>query len=213
MTIFLDSAVFSEVETAVRYGWVEGITTNPVILAKNENAAKDTLIKLSQIVQGPIFYQVTTTRVEDMVEEAKQAKEILGSQLILKIPATETGFEAATHLSRKMSICITAVYSPSQAMVAEAVGARYVAFYYNRAMKLMKNGMDLVEGLVDVLTGSKTELLAASLKSPEQVVTVRRKGVHHFTVPFDVLKAMTTHGISEDSVKEFNGSGKGLFNF
>jgi transaldolase len=212
VSIYLDSALISDAQTAVRFGWVQGITTNPILLAKSPLSPIETLKELVHLTPGPVFYQLTAETVGDMMSEAHRAKDLLGEQLVLKIPPTEAGFTVTTELSSSISCAITAIYSPTQALVAEACGARFAILYYNRAMRLMPESADqMVAETVSVLLGSRTEVVAASIKSAQEVVAVCRIGIHHLTVSLEVLKEMMQNKLSQSAVEEFKRDGKGIF--
>jgi len=210
MPIYIDSAIISEVEEASRWGWIKGLTTNPTLLEKSNLTPEDTLRRLAELINGPIFYQLTSEFIEDMMAEAKRARTILKDKLVLKIPATETGFTIAASLKDEMDCAITAIYSPAQAIIAEAAGAKYAIIYYNRAMRLLEYGETFVKQVVDILGGSKTMVLAASFKSTDEVVHARHLGIEYFTIPFAVLKAMPVNELSNETVKTFNASGTGI---
>lgn len=211
MTIFLDSAIISEAQAVAQFGWVGGITTNPVLLAKSDLAPEETLRKLAFLTSGPVFYQLTATTVTTMISEAERAKDILGSQLVLKIPPTAAGFTATTELSSSIPCCITALYAPSQVMVAEAAGARYAIVYYHRLLEtLPTDGKRLLGEMIAVLKNSQTELVAASIKSSEEAVAARCAGIPHLTLPFAVLTALMTNDLSDQAINNFNQNGRGL---
>jgi transaldolase len=145
-----------------------------------------------------------------MHAEAWVASQLLGKQLVLKIPATPVGFQAAARLSNFMPCAITAVFSPAQALLAVAAGARYVLPYVNRATKLLGDGMALVSEIAGVLVGSATEVLAASIKSPEEAVAAYRAGASHLTLPLKILQAMSEQELTGLSVAEFATKGIGI---
>jgi len=212
MQILLDSAVIEEARQAAEWGWVSGATTNPTILAQSGLPPAKALKKLGKLFKGPIFYQLTGTTLEEMNEEAALAADILGKQLVLKLPAVPLGFEACTHLSKKYVCAMTSVFTPAQAMVAHAAGARYALYYHNRAKLLLDDGADLAKQLVAVLEHTDTRVVAASLKSPQEIVESRLAGVSILSTKFDVLVKMLLCKHSEAALKEFQKNGTGLLN-
>ena len=122
--LLLDSAILDEARQAAGWGWVSGATTNPTLLAKSALSPAETLREISRLLKGQIFYQLTGATIEAMKEEAKLADEILGSQLVLKIPATTLGFQASAALSGKYTIAITSLYTVAQALAANAGALR-----------------------------------------------------------------------------------------
>ncbi|NJN24173.1 MAG: transaldolase, partial [Acaryochloridaceae cyanobacterium RL_2_7] len=146
----------------------------------------------------------------DMLQEGAAAYDILGPQTVLKIPATATGFTALSQLSPQMDCSVTGIYSPAQAAVAAEGGAKYAIAYVNRATRLLGDGISLVKSMADVLAGSETKILAASIKSPDEAVAALTAGALHLTLPYDMLQKMTFHALSEQTVQDFNQEGRGL---
>ena len=208
--IYLDSAIISDAKIAIKYGWIKGITTNPTLLAKSDLSPEETLEKLTNISPGELYYQLTATEAERMIEEGEKAYKLIGEKTVLKIPATTVGFQVTATLSPQIPCAVTAIYSSAQAAVAKEAGAKYAIAYVNRATRLLGDGLALVKEMSKVLEGSKTEILAASLKSPQEAADALQAGAHHFTVPLDILNAMTTHELSEKTVVEFNEKGQGI---
>ncbi len=210
MQLLLDSAIIEEARQSAKWGWVSGVTTNPALLAKNDLAPEKTLRKLIKLFEGPIFYQLIGQTLDAMKDEAEKAGDILGKQLVLKIPATELGFIATSRLSKKYTCAVTSIFTPAQALVAHAAGARFALYYHNRAKRLLKSGEELASELVRVLKRTDTLVVAASLKTPEEVVEARTAGVSILSTNFGVLAQMMKHELSEAALKEFNQSGTGL---
>ena len=210
MQLLLDSAIIDEARQAAGWGWVSGATTNPTLLAKSASPPAETLRELSRLLKGPIFYQLTGGTIELMKEEAKLAEDILGSQLVLKIPATTLGFQACAALSAKYTVAITSLYTPAQALAANASGARYALYYHNRAKRLLPDGADLAQRLINALSGTDTLVVAASLKSTAELVESRMAGVPILSAPLNVLAALPNNELSDAAVDEFNQTGTGL---
>ena len=210
MQLLLDSAIIEEAIKASEWGWVKGATTNPTLLAKSNLSPEKTLLRISKCFEGPIFYQLISKTIESIVSEAKLASDILGQRLVLKIPATEFGFKATNHLSKTYACAVTSIFTPSQAMVAHSAGACYALYYHNRAKKLLENGERLANDLVQVLKNTSTTVVAASLKSPEEVVEARLAGVPILSTNFNVLSKMVQHDLSDSAVQDFNQTGIGL---
>jgi transaldolase len=207
MALLLDSALIHEAQTIRQWGWVKGITTNPSILAKSDRPPEETLRQLAQLSPGELYYQLSARDVDSMIAEGKRASEIIGEKTVLKVPATPLGFQAVAALSPFLPCAVTAIYSASQAAVAAEAGAKYAIAYVHRATRLLGDGMQLVREMAEVLHGSETEILAASLKSPEEAAGALRSGAHHLTLPFEVLQALTIHELSQKTVEEFAKTG------
>ncbi len=210
MSIYLDSAIAAEAEIARQLGWVKGITTNPTLLSKTDLPVQTTLKKLAELTTGPVFYQLMSSNLDGMVAEGRAAFEIIGQQTVLKIPASSVGFQAVASLSPEIPCAVTAIYSAAQAAVSQAAGATYAIAYVNRATRLLGDGIGLVREMVSVLTGSNTEILAASIKSPEEAAASLQAGAHHLTLPLEMLQSMTTHELSQQTIDEFAKNGRGI---
>jgi transaldolase len=208
--IYLDSALLEEARTAIAMGWVKGITTNPTLLKKSPLPPEECLQKLSAICPGELYYQLCSNDFESMIKEGYRAAEIVGAKLVLKIPASELGFRVTAHLSSAIACSVTAIYSPAQAAIASEAGAKYAIAYVNRATRLLGDGLELVRSMSQVLQHSQTEILAASLKSPQEAAATLQAGAHHLTVPLDILRAMTIHELSTATVAEFAEQGIGI---
>lgn len=210
MVLYLDSAIVTEARVASKFGWISGVTTNPTLLAKSDLSPEATLKELSEIISGELYYQLTATSFDEMIAEGKAASKLIGHKIVLKIPATATGFQATSHLSKNIDCSVTGIYHPAQAVVAAETGAKYAIAYVNRATRLLGDGLKLVREMAKVLEGSSTEILAASVKSPDEATETLLAGAHHLTLPFSVLQTITTHELSEKTFKEFNEKGRGI---
>ncbi len=210
MSIFIDTADIEQAKAAKESGWIQGITTNPILLSSAGSSASDTLQKLAELNIGLLFYQLISTGKENMLKEAQLAKEIAGDQLVLKLPPTKHGFQIIPYLPSEVTCCVTAVYSVAQALVARESGVRFIAVYVSRVTKLLGDGLLLITEISRVLQGSQTQLLAASLKSPMEASSAILAGADHLTMPSDVLSELAYHEYSEDAVNDFNANGSGL---
>jgi transaldolase len=210
MGIYVDTAIIAEAEVASKFGWIAGITTNPTLLAKSDLSPDITLKQLAQVTSGEVYYQLTASDFDGMVAEGNAAFELIGRQTVLKVPATLAGFQAVAHLSAEIHCAVTAIYSAAQAAVSAEAGAKYAIAYVNRATRLLGDGFALVQDMASVLKNSNTEILAASIKSPEEAVKTLLAGAHHLTLPLDVLKAIAVHELSQQTVDEFAKNGRGI---
>ncbi|EDX73175.1 Transaldolase superfamily [Coleofasciculus chthonoplastes PCC 7420] len=208
--IYLDSALVSEAKTVENWGWVKGITTNPTLLAKSDLPPETALKQLAAISPGELYYQLMATDFQGMVTEGRKAFDIIGDKTVLKVPATAVGFQVVAHLSPEIPCSVTAIYSAAQAAVATEAGAKYAIAYVNRATRLLGDGLALVQEMATILKDSSTEILAASLKSPAEAAGALIAGADHLTLPLEMLDAMTTHNLSEQTIDEFAQKGRGL---
>ena len=210
MAIYLDSAKLDEAHKVKEFGWVFGVTTNPSLLAKAGNAPEAVLKQLTGLGFKQVYYQLTAQSLDVMLDEAKSVRKIVGDILVLKIVPTELGFRFVALHGKEFPCCVTAVFSPAQALVAREAGARYVALYVNRATQQMGDGLALVNSVRATLGEGQTEILAASLKSAEEAVAALNAGAQHITVPFNVLASLTSHPISIRTIEQFNSEGIGI---
>ena len=210
MQFLLDSAIIEEAKQAAEWGWVSGATTNPTLLAKSSLPPSKTLKKLGKLFKGRIYYQLTGKSVKEMEEEARLASDILGKQLVLKIPAVPLGFQACVTLSKKYTCAVTSIFSPSQALTAHAAGARYALYYHNRAKRLLPDGADLAKRIADVLARTDTRLVAASLKSTEEVIEALVAGARILSAPLAVLAQLPVQEHAQAALEEFDAKGIGL---
>lgn len=210
MAIYLDSAKLDEAQQAKDLGWVYGVTTNPTLMAKAHAAPEDVLEGLAVLEFHQVYYQLISQDLDDMLAEAHQAVEIVKRGLILKIAPTDNGFRFVAKHGNEFPCCVTAIFDPAQALVAREAGARYIAVYVNRATKQVGDGLALVRELANVLAGSQTEMLAASLKSTREAVDSLLAGAQHITVPFELLVSLSNHPLSMQTVEQFNAEGVGI---
>ncbi|MBD2447549.1 transaldolase [Nostoc sp. FACHB-152] len=210
MSLFLDSAIAAEAEAARKLGWVKGITTNPTLLAKSPLPAETTLKQLAELTTGPVFYQLIADEFEEMVAEGRAAFKLIGKQTVLKIPASLVGFQVVAELASEIPCAVTAIYSAAQAAVSQEAGAKYAIAYVNRATRLLGDGVALVREMARVVAGSNTEIMAASIKSPEEAVASLQAGAHHLTLPLAMLQEMTNHELSLQNIDEFAENGRGI---
>jgi len=210
MTIYIDSAVLSEVEAAHSLGWVGGVTTNPILLARAGGDPRDVLAALAKLKFKQVYYQLVSSTLEAMYREAQPVSTIFGSALVLKVPPTEVGFQFVSSFGFLFPCCVTAVYSPAQALVAREAGARYVAVYVNRATRLMGDGIKLVEEVAAMLSGSRTEIIAASVKSSDEASQSVSAGAQHLTLPYKILTGLMSHPLTDATLVEFAADGTGI---
>ena len=210
MTFYIDSANIEDVSKAISFGWVKGVTTNPTLLARESLGVEQILNNIKQLSSGRIFYQLMAKSVDDMLHEAHAVREILGDQLVVKILPTMEGFRFCFTNSNDFDCCFTALFSVSQAAVAREARARYIAIYYNRAQKNMGDGTGLIEAAAQVLKGTNTEIVAASIKSAQEASKVLLAGAHHIAAPLDVLTEMMDHDLSNEAILDFYNNGVGL---
>ncbi len=209
MALYLDSASVEDARRAMKLGFVRGITTNPALMAKTGRHPQDVIGELCEICSGTVFYQLTAPTVAEREAEARRFA-ALRPNVGLKIPCTLENLALAARLADEdFTVGLTAIFSAAQVYLACEAGARYVLPYVNRSTRLLGDGLALVREMraVSDACSSPTEILAASVKSPEEAVATVRAGAHHLTLPLAVIEAMGVHPLSEQTIAEFAQAG------
>ncbi len=203
--IFIDSAVIDEVQQAIALGFVRGCTTNPALLAGVKEKPESVIKEIARIVPGPVFYQLTANSVSERDTEAHRFYSIAPDKIVLKIPATTENMALVTRLVPEIPCAATAVFSGYQTLLAIEAGCTYVIPYVNRATRLLGDGIKLVREMADVIkaTGRPVEIVAASVKAPEEAAQALIAGAHHLTLPLAVISALGEHPLSEAAIEEF----------
>lgn len=210
MAFFVDTAIVKDAYRAKKLGWVKGVTTNPALLAQSGEEPEVVLSRLTQLDMGPVFYQLMVEDADAMAEEAGKARSIVGGNLVCKIPPTQDGFRFVSRYCNEYPVCVTAVFDAYQACVAREAGAQYVAVYVNRATRLIGDGIGLVRDIAQVLDGSDTKIIAASIKSSKEAGQAILAGAHHITASVDVLSSLMEHDVSQEAIEEFCSKGAGI---
>lgn len=205
MKIFLDTANLKDIREAADLGVLDGITTNPTLLAKEGNDPEQQLLEICRIVDGPISAEVVATDVEGMVREGRHWAS-LHPNIVVKCPCTVEGLKATKALTRDgHRVNMTLVFSPTQALLAAKAGARYVSPFVGRLDDISTSGMAMVGEIVTILGNYdyECEVLAASLRHPMHVVEAASLGAHIGTMPLSVLLAMVKHPLTDIGLKKF----------
>lgn len=212
MSLFLDSVDLAEARAAVGLGFVAGVTTNPALIAKAGLPAEQIVAALCQVGPGVIFHQLTAETLPALEAEAERFLTLAPGRVGLKIPCTLDGIHLAHRLASRAVCAVTAVYTPAQAYMCSEAGARYVIPYVNRASRQGMDGVALVRTLAAAVaaSGRGGEVLAASVKSPEEAATVLGAGARHVTLPWAVLAAMADHPLTALALAEFAAAAREL---
>jgi transaldolase len=210
VTLFLDSAFPDDARRAFETGLVRGITTNPSLMALTGRKPNEVMVELCDLSTGIVFYQLTAANISNRKTEADQVAGIRPGRIGLKIPCTYENLSLAAHLVASGYIVgITAIFSPQQVYLACQAGAQYVLPYVNRSTRLLGDGIGLVRQMRAVIDidNSKTQIIAASIKSPEEAISTLTAGAHHLTLPLSLIEAMGDHPLSLQTIEEFKRSG------
>lgn len=205
MKFFLDTANIDEIKEAHAMGMVDGVTTNPSLIAK-EGRDFETIIKdICRIVDGPISAEVISLDTDGMVEEARRLSAI-HKNIVVKIPMTIDGIKATRTLANEgINTNVTLVFSPLQALMAAKAGATYVSPFIGRLDDLAQEGMLLVEQIVEIYSNYAfhTEIIVASIRSPVHVLDAALIGADIATIPFNVLGKLASHPLTDKGLKAF----------
>jgi len=205
MKFFIDTANVDEIKEAVELGIIDGVTTNPTLVAKTGRSLKEVISEIVRIVDGPISVEAVSLKKDQIVEEARELSR-LHKNIVVKIPFIPEGVKAVKVLSREgIKTNVTLVFSPNQALIAAKVGASYVSPFIGRLDDISHVGMDLVRQIVTIYKnyGFKTEIIVASVRNPVHVVEASLAGAHIATIPFDVVQKLFRHTLTDVGLKKF----------
>jgi transaldolase len=205
MKIFIDTANLEQIKEAHSWGILDGVTTNPTLVAKEGCEFEKRVKDICEIVDGPISAEAVSMDSEGMIKEARQLSKI-HKNVIVKIPMTAEGLKAVRVLSKEgVKTNVTLVFSPNQALMAAKAGATYVSPFVGRLDDISHNGMDLVRDIVTIYRnyGFKTQVIAASMRHPVHVTEAAMAGAHVATVPYDILKKMLKHNLTDEGIQKF----------
>lgn len=205
MKLFIDTANVDEIKKANDLGVICGVTTNPSLIAREGRIFKDVVSEITTIVDGPISAEVVSLEHEKMVEEALELAAI-HKNIVIKIPMTEEGLKAVKILSAKgIKTNVTLIFSASQALLAAKAGASYVSPFVGRLNDISSHGSELVETIHNMFEkhGIKTEIIAASIRSPEDVVDAALAGADIATIPYKIIIQMTKHPLTDSGIERF----------
>ena len=205
MKFFVDTANLAEIREAASLGILDGVTTNPSLVAKEGKPFKQTIIEICEIANGPVSTEVIATDAGGM---CKEAQEYAGwhKHVVVKLPTTREGLKAAKCLSGQgIKTNVTLCFSASQAILVAKAGATYVSPFVGRLDDISHNGMDLVRQIVQIYKNYdyKTQVLAASLRHPMHVVEAAMAGAHVATMPFKILDMMFKHPLTDRGLEQF----------
>ena len=205
MKLFIDTANIDEIKEAAKLGLIDGITTNPTLIAKEGKEFMQIVEEICQIVDGPISLEAVSTQSKDMVKEAQDLAKI-HPNVVVKIPMTREGLIATKQLSTEgIHVNITLVFSPTQALLAAKAGVAYVSPFIGRLDDISHLGMDLVEQILTIYENYdfETEIIVASVRNPLHVLEAALIGADIATVPFKVIEQLIKHPLSDIGVERF----------
>jgi transaldolase len=206
MKFFIDTADVNEIRAAGQLGLVDGVTTNPSLVAKSGRDFKEVLQEIVELVDGPISAEVVSTEVDGMLLEAEELVKFAPDKIVIKVPLTEDGLKATRILSeRGIKTNVTLVFSPLQALLAAKAGATYVSPFVGRLDDIGHDGMEGVDQIRTIFDnyGYATEIIVASVRSPQHVLQAGLMGADICTIPYGVMLQMIKHPLTDVGLEKF----------
>ena len=205
MKIFIDTGSIKDIEALVPLGIIDGITTNPSLLAKESGDYREILKRICQIVQGPTSAEVVETEAPAMIRQGRELSAI-DKHIVVKVPLTKEGIKACKALSSEgIKVNVTLCFSPAQALLAAKVGATYISPFVGRLDDVSTPGMELIRDIVEIYGNYdfKTEILVASTRNPLHIVEAARLGADICTCPPAVIESLFNHPLTDVGLKKF----------
>lgn len=205
MKFFVDTANVDEIREIHSWGVVDGVTTNPSLVAKEGRNFEEVIAEITSIVDGPVSAEVISLEAQGMIKEARELSKI-HENVVVKIPMTDEGLKAVSVVSKEgIKTNVTLVFSPNQALLAAKAGAAYVSPFVGRLDDIGNTGMDVVRKIVDIFDvyGIETQVITASIRHADHVVEAALAGTHVATVPYAVFKKMLGHPLTDIGIEIF----------
>ena len=210
MKFFIDTGDVAEIREAQSQGIIDGVTTNPSLVAKTGRKYKDVVTEICEIVDGPISAEVLSTDLKGMLEEGR-AWAKLHKNIVVKIPLIADGLKAVRQLKTEgIRTNVTLCFSPTQALLAAKAGAAFISPFIGRLDDIGETGMELIQKIVTIYDNYayKTQVLVASVRNPTHIVDAALMGAHVCTVPYGVLQQIIKHPLTDIGLKKFIEDGK-----
>ena len=205
MRFFLDTANLDELKKGVAWGVVDGVTTNPTLIAKENTTTEQHIPRICEIVDGDISAEVVSTVTDQMLVEGRKLAKI-HRNVVVKLPLTRDGIKACSMLSKEgIRVNVTLCFTPGQALLAAKAGAYFVSPFIGRLDDIGWEGMTLIRDIVTIYKnyGFATQVLSASLRSPMHVIESAKAGAHVGTMPFKVLDMLFNHPLTDNGLAQF----------
>lgn len=206
MKLFLDTANLNEIKAAAQVGLIDGVTTNPSLLAKEKLPIKETIIEICGLVNGPISAEVIDISSTESIVTEGEAIAKWHANVIVKIPCTLAGIAAVRILEAKgIRTNVTLVFSPNQVLLAAKANASFISPFVGRLDDVGENGMHMIATSLEIIQkyGFKSQIIVASVRSPLTVVQASQLGAHIATVPYKILEQMIKHPLTDLGIKKF----------
>ena len=205
MKIFIDTANVDEIREAASWGILSGVTTNPSLIAKERRDFMSVVAEIAEVVDGPISAEVLADDAEGMINEAMELVKI-HRNITIKVPMTKEGLKAVKVLSEKrIKTNVTLVFSANQALLAATAGATFVSPFVGRMDDIGNSGCNLIAEIAEIykIHGMKAEIIAASIRTPRDVIECAKAGCHIATIPYATLVKMFDHPLTESGIARF----------
>ncbi|MFX0549614.1 fructose-6-phosphate aldolase [Hathewaya histolytica] len=205
MKIFIDTANVEEIKKAAEFGILDGVTTNPSLIAKEGRDLKEVIEEICSIVDGPISAEVISLEADKMVEEGIELSK-LHKNIVIKIPMCEEGLKAVSRLSKEgIKTNVTLIFSAQQALLAAKAGATFVSPFVGRLDDIGNGGMQIISDIADIfdMYGITTEIISASIRTPMHVLEAAKVGSHISTIPYKVIMQMVKHPLTDIGIEKF----------
>lgn len=206
MKFFIDTANFEEIKEAHAWGILSGVTTNPSLVAKEQNVSfHDRLREIAELVDGSVSGEVIALDAEGMIQEGLELAAI-HPNITVKLPMTPDGLTACAYFAGKgIKTNVTLIFSANQALMAARAGATYVSPFIGRLDDIGQNGVELIETIADIFTihNIETQIIAASIRHPQHITAAALAGAHISTTPFKVLKQLFHHPLTDKGIEGF----------
>ncbi len=205
MKFFIDTANIEEIKEGIKLGMVDGVTTNPSLIAKEKKGFDDVVKEILKNVEGPVSLEVVSMEAKAMFEEGKKLAQ-LGSNVVIKVPLCTEGLKATKMFADAgIDVNETLIFSPLQALLAAKAGARYVSPFVGRLDDIAHDGMELVEQILTIFDnyGFETEVIVASIRHPRHVLDAAMMGADIATIPFKVIKQLVQHPLTDRGIEMF----------
>ncbi len=205
MKFFIDTANLDEIKTADEWGLVDGVTTNPSLVAKEKRPFKKLVEEICSIIDGPVSAEAVSLDSAGLIAEARELSKI-HRNIVVKMPMTLEGLRAVKTVSKEgIRTNVTLVFSPVQALMAAKAGATYVSPFVGRLDDISQTGMDLVVQILDIFENYnfRTEVIVASIRNPIHVLESALMGAHVATIPFKVLEQLSKHPLTDIGIDRF----------
>jgi transaldolase len=205
MKFFIDTANVKEIREAAGLGVVDGVTTNPSLIAKEGRDFKQVIAEICSIVDGPISAEAVSLEADKMVAEGVDLAKI-HKNVVVKLPMTKNGLKATKILAEEgIKVNMTLVFSPTQALLAAKVGAAFVSPFVGRLDDISHYGMDLVRQIITIYENYRypTEVIVASVRNPLHVLDAALAGAHIATIPFSVIDQLAKHPLTDIGIEKF----------